>query len=182
MKKHTAEPIRSKKDVQVVEQYLKESNYRDYVIWVLGLNSGLRVSDIVALNVSDVLDKTHITIIEKKTTKRKSFYINNKLKRVLKGYIKGREPDEPLFKGKQGKRLDRSQVYRFIKKACTACGLKIQAATHTMRKSFGYHHYQQYKDPVVLQKIYNHSSSRITLSYIGVTQDEIDFTYKNFEL
>ena len=138
MQKHAAEPIKSKKDIQSVEQYLKEHNERDYVLFVLGLNSGLRVSDIVRLNVSDVLDKTHITIIEKKTKKRKSFYINDKLKRVLKSYIKGREPDEPLFKGRQGKRLDRSQVYRFIKKACTSCGLKMQAATHTMRKTFAF--------------------------------------------
>ena len=53
MRKHVAEPIKNKKDIQAVEQYLKENNYRDYVIWVLGLNSGLRVSDIVGLNVSD---------------------------------------------------------------------------------------------------------------------------------
>ena len=66
MKKHIAEPIKSKKDIKAVEQYLKEHNERDYVIWVLGLNSGLRVSDIVGLNVSDVVEKTHITIIEKK--------------------------------------------------------------------------------------------------------------------
>ena len=182
MRKHISEPIKSKKDIQKVEQYLKEHNKRDYVIWVLGLNSGLRVSDIVGLNVSDVVDKTHITIIEKKSQKRKSFYINDKLKKVLKDYTKGRALDEPLFLGKQGKRLDRSQVYRFIKSACSACGLKIQAGTHTMRRSFGYHHYQQYHDPVILQKIFNHSSQRITLMYISVTQDEIDQSYKNFEL
>ena len=182
MRKHIAEPIKSKKDIQTVKQYLKEHNYRDYVIWVLGLNSGLRVSDIVGLNVSDVVDKTHITIIEKKTQKRKSFYINDKLKRVLKTFTKGRNLNEPLFLGKQGKRLDRSQVYRFIKKACTACGLQLQVSTHTMRRSFGYHHYQQYKDAVILQKIFNHSSQRITLMYIGVDQDEIDLSYKNFEL
>lgn len=182
MRKHAAEPIKNKKDIIIAEQYLKEHNFRDYVIWVLGLNSGLRVSDIVGLNVSDVVDKTHITIIEKKTKKRKSFYINDKLKRVLKDFTKNRNLYEPLFLGKQGKRLDRCEVYRFIKKACLACGLKIQASTHTMRKTFGYHHYQQYKDPIILQKIFNHSSQRITLIYIGVTQDEIDFSYKNFEL
>lgn len=182
MKKHIAEPIKSKKDIKAVENYLKEHNFRDYVIWVLGLNSGLRVSDIVGLNVSDVTNKSHITIIEKKTQKRKSFYINNKLKKVLKLYTKGRNLDEPLFIGKQGKRLNRSQVYRFIKKACAECRLKIHASTHTMRKSFGYHHYQQFKDPIILQKIFNHSSQRITLLYIGVEQDEIDLSYKNFEL
>lgn len=182
MRKHVAEPIKNRKDILAVEQYLQKHSMRDYTIWVLGLNSGLRVSDIIGLNISDALDKTHITIIEKKTQKRKSFYINDKLKRVLKAYTKNRNPEEPLFLGKQGKRIDRSQVYRIIKRACKACGLKIQASTHTMRKTFGYHHYQKYKDAIILQKIFNHSSQRITLMYIGVEQDEIDLSYKNFEL
>lgn len=182
MTKHVAEPIKSKKDIKAVEQYLKEHNERDYVIWVLGLNSGLRVSDICGLNVSDVVDKTHISIIEKKTQKRKSFYINDKLKRVLKNFTKNRNLDEPLFLGKQGRRLDRSQVYRFIVNACKTVGIKAKVSTHTMRRSFGYHHYQQYKDAIILQKIFNHSSQRITLLYIGVSQDEIDLSYKNFEL
>ncbi len=177
-----AEPIKNRKDIEKIEQYLKLHNKRDYVIWVLGMNSGLRVSDIVGLNVSDVVNKTHITIVEKKTQKLKSFYINDKLKRVLKDFIKGKNLEEPLFLGKQGKRLDRSQVYRFIVRACKENGITAHVSTHTMRKSFGYHHYQKFKDPIVLQKIFNHSSQRITLMYIGVEQDEIDFSYKNFEL
>ena len=182
MKKHIAEPIKSKKDIKAVEKYLKEHNERDYVIWVLGLNSGLRVSDIVGLNVSDVVDKTHITIIEKKTQKRKSFYINDKLKKVLKSYTKGRSLDEPLFLGKRGYRINRRQVHRFIVNACNELGIKIKASTHTMRKSFGYHHYQQFKDPIILQKTFNHASISVTMRYIGVEQDEIDYCYKNFEL
>ena len=180
--KHRAEPIKSRKDIAKIEQYLKLHNNRDYVIWVLGLNSGLRVSDIVRLNVDDVVNKTHISIIEKKTGKPKTFYINDKLKKVLKDYTKGRELTEPLFLGKQGKRLNRSQVYRFIVRVCKINGIQVHVSTHTLRRSFGYHHYQQFKDAVVLQKIFNHSSQRITLMYIGIEQDEIDTTYKNFEL
>ena len=182
MKKHIAEPIKSKRNIKTIEKYLKDHNERNYVIWVLGLNSGLRVSDILSLNVSDVVDKTHITIIEKKTQKRKSFYINQKLSGVLKSYTLGRNINEPLFLGNRGKRLDRKQVYRFIIDVCNKVGIKSKVSTHTMRRTFGYHHYQQYKDPVILQKIFNHSSQRITLMYIGITQDEIDLSYKNFEL
>lgn len=177
-----AEPIKNKNDIAKIEQYLKSHNKRDYTIWVLGMNSGLRVSDIVGLNVSDVVDKTHISIIEKKTGKQKTFYINDKLKKVLNEFTKNRNIEEPLFLGKQGKRLDRSQVYRFIKRACKEKDVKVHAGTHTLRRSFGYHHYQKFKDPIVLQKIFNHSSQRITLMYIGVEQDEIDLSYKNFEL
>ena len=182
MTRQIVEPVKNKKDIIKIEEYLKSKSERNYVIWVLGLNSGLRVSDIVALNVGDVVNKTHISIIEKKTKKRKCFYINNKLKKVLKEFTKNRNLDEPLFLGLHKKRLTRTEVYRFIKKACKDNNLKINAGTHTMRKTMGYHHYQQFKDPVILQKIFNHSSQRITLTYIGVEQDEIDISYKNFEL
>jgi len=176
------EPIKSKADIIKIENYLKSHKQRDYVIWVLGLNSGLRVSDIVGLNVCDVLNKSHIEIQEKKTGKRKKFLINRKLRTVLDDYTRGKDINTPLFVGKHGKRLNKKEVYRFINKACEEIGIKVNAGTHTMRKTFGYHHYQKYKDPVILQKIFNHSSQRITLMYIGVEQDEIDFSYKNFEL
>lgn len=179
---YKAEPIKDRKDIAKIEQVLKFCNLRDYTIWVLGMNSGLRVSDIVRLNVSDVVNRTHISIIEKKTNKVKTFYINDKLKKVLKDFTKDRDFNEPLFLGKQGKRLNRTQVYRFIVKICKENGIQAHVATHTLRRSFGYHHYQQFKDAVVLQKIFNHSSQRITLMYIGIDQDEIDKTYKNFEL
>ncbi len=182
MKKYAAQPLKNKKDIKAVENYLKNKSKRDYTIWVLGLNSGLRVSDIINLNVEDVKNKTHITIIEKKTKKVKSFYINSKLKNVLNEFIKNREAKEPLFLGKQGKRLNRKEVYRFIINACISLGINTKVSTHTMRKTFGYHHYQQYKDAVILQKIFNHSSQRITLIYIGIEQDEIDWSYKHFEL
>ena len=182
MKNHIAEPIKNKKDIKAIEEYLKEHNERDYVVWILGINTGLRVSDIVGLDVSDVVDKTHINIIEKKTQKRKSIYINDKLKKVLKDYTKGRNIDEPLFLGKQGRRLNCRQVHRFLVDVCNKLGIKSKVSTHTMRRTFGYHHYQKFKDAIVLQKIFNHSSQRITLMYIGVEQDEIDKSYRNFEL
>ena len=62
----------------------------------------------------------------------------------------------------------------------THCSEEI--GTHIMRKSFGYHHYQQYKDVALLQTIYNHSSPSITLKYIGINQDNIDLGYRNFSI
>ena len=66
--------------------------------------------------------------------------------------------------------------------ACLQLGLKYNIGTHSLRKTFGYHHYKQFKDIVILQKIFNHSSSDITLRYIGIDQDKIDESYRNFIL
>ncbi len=176
------EPIRSKEDIKKVEQYLAQKSLRNRLIFVFGINTGLRVSDILGLNVSDVLHKTHVEIREQKTNKYKKFPLNTKITGLLKTYLEDKELDEPLFMGKKNGRLHRSQVYRFLNEACRACGVKSRIGTHTMRKTFGYFYYKQYKDVALLQRILNHSNPAVTLRYIGISQDEIDNSYTNFEL
>lgn len=178
----TVEPIRNKKDIQKVEKILAKQGARELLLFVIGTNCGLRISDILNLNVDDVRNKSHIQITEKKTGKFKKFPINAKLKPLLEEFIKGRKNDEPLFLSHWGHRLDRVTAYYIIRNACEKAKLQEKIGTHSMRKSFGYHHYQQFKDVVILQKIFNHSSPQITLRYIGIEQDEIDYSYNNFIL
>lgn len=78
--------------------------------------------------------------------------------------------------------MDRFGAYYILKKACKDAGLQEKIGTHTMRKTFGYHHYKKFKDVAMLQKIFNHSSPIITLRYIGIEQDQIDESYNNFIL
>ncbi len=176
------EPIRNKKDIQKVERILLKQSRRDLLLFILGTNCGLRISDILQLNVGDVKNRTHIQITEKKTGKFKKFPINSKLKPMLERYIKNRKNDEPLFLSYWGHRLDRVTAYYVIKNACKRAGLQEKIGTHTLRKTFGYHHYRQFKDVAILQKIFNHSSPSVTLRYIGIEQDEIDYSYSNFVL
>jgi len=186
--KNLVEPIKDKKQVQKIEDYLAGYSKRNHLIFVFGINTGLRVSDILALNIEDVKGRDYVAIHEKKTGKYKRFPLNGKLKRLIKDYLKDREKnyaigeDEPLFIGKKHCRLNRSQVYRFLNEACKEAGLSINAGTHTMRKTFGYFFYKQNKDIALLQKILNHSNPAVTLRYIGIAQDDIDISYRNFEL
>lgn len=186
--KNLVEPIKSKKDIENIEKYLAKHSLRNQLIWVFGTNTGLRISDILALNVEDVQNKQYVEIIEKKTKKYKRFPLNNKLRNLIKEYLKVRDKqysltnDEPLFVGKKHCRLDRSQVYRFINDVCEDLNISVNVGTHTMRKSFGYHHYKQNNDVALLQKIFNHSSPSITMRYIGIAQEELDESYINFEL
>ncbi len=176
------EPIKNKKDIEKIEKTLAKQGQRDLLLFVIGTNCGLRISDILKLNVSDVRNKTHIQITEKKTGKFKKFPINSKLKPMLEKFTKGRRSDEPLFLSRWEHRLDRVSAYYIIRNACEKAKLQEKIGTHSMRKTFGYHHYQQFKDVVILQKIFNHSSPQITLRYIGIEQDEIDYSYNNFVL
>ena len=178
----TVEPIRSKKDVEKVERLLEKQSKRDLLLFVMGTNCGLRISDLLSLNVDDVRNKTHIQLIEKKTGKFKKFPINSKLRPMLDDFIKGRKNKEPLFLSHWNHRLDRVTAYYLIRHACEQAGLQEKIGTHSMRKTFGYHHYQKFKDVVILQKIFNHSNPQITLRYIGIEQDQIDDSYSNFIL
>ena len=178
----TVEPIRNIEHLKKLENYLAKKSPRDLLLLTIGTNCGLRISDIVALNVGDVRNKSHIQIIEKKTGKFKKFPINAKLKPMFEEFTKGKRSDEPLFTTIFQNRMDRFGAYYIIKTACKAVKLQEKIGTHTMRKTFGYHHYQTFKDVAILQSLFNHSSPSITLRYIGITQDEIEQTLQQFEL
>lgn len=169
------EPIRDKEKIDIVKRILKENGSRDYLLFLMGINSGLRISDILKLKVKDVKDKEYIELIEQKTNKYKRFPIANSFKYELEEYILGKRPNEYLFASqKGGKSISRIQAYRIICNACVNAGIKARIGTHTLRKTFGYHFYQENKDIALLQQIFNHSASSVTLKYIGINQDIID--------
>ena len=177
----TVEPIRELSNIAKVEKVLA-SKPRDLLFFTMGTNWGLRISDIVALNVGDVRGKTHVQIVEQKTGKLKKMLVNSKLKPMIEEYTKGKRATEPLFMTIFGNRLDRFAAYHILKDACKEAGLEEKVGTHTLRKTFGYHHYRKFKDVAILQKIFNHSTPLITLRYIGIEQDEIDESYASFIL
>lgn len=179
---NVVEPIRSKRDLRKIEAILRKQSLRDLLFFTIGTNCGLRISDILNLDVSDVRGKQYINIVERKTGKPKRFPINAKLKPMFEKFTQGRELHEPLFLSVFNNRMERTQCYRIINDACKKAGIEYKIGTHTLRKTFGYHHYQKYRDVAMLQKIFNHSTPVVTLRYIGLDQDMIDESYNNFIL
>ncbi len=182
------EPIRDKMKLEEMKDELKKNGTRDYILFYTGINTGLRISDLLKLSYDDVRDafgnmKSHISIIETKTKKNKKFPITNGLYAELDKHTKNMKSGEYLFQSRKGVNcpVSASQFYRIISTAGANIGL-ANLGTHTMRKTFGYHHYQQYHDVAILMEIFNHSSPSITLRYIGISQDEIDKSYHNFNL
>lgn len=167
------EPIRDPNTLEMVVKHLEKTNERNYIMFIIGLYTGLRISDILLLQVKHI-DKNEIRIREKKTNKQRVIPLNNKLKRPLMKYIDGMESYEFIIQSREGinQPLSRSMAYKVIKELENYFRLAA-LGTHTMRKTFGYHYYKETKDVVTLQKIFNHSSQSETLKYIGITQDEI---------
>ena len=178
----TVEPIRELADIRKVEKILSK-NIRNLLLFLIGINCGLRISDILNLDVGDVKNKTHINITEKKTKKSKRFPLNKKLKPLLDDFTKDRNNiKEPLFLSKHNNRMERTQCYCILNDVCKKVGIDYKVGTHTLRKTFGHHHYKKFKDVAILQKIFNHSSPEVTLRYIGIDHDMIDESFKNFIL
>ena len=176
-------PIREKELINQIKQVLKAQNYRNYMLFIMGINIGLRISDTLNLKVKDVRNREYIELYEKKTSKYKKIPIIKAYKQDLDNFIKNKNDDDWLFQNqKTCKPITRVQAYRIINKACLEVGIVDNVGTHTLRKTFGYHFYQEYKDIALLQYIFNHSSQRITLMYIGITQEMIEHKLKNFEL
>lgn len=176
------EPIRDLRDIRKIENVLKAQSLRDLLLFKFGINSGLRISDILNLNVSDVRDRASVELYEQKTGKYKKFPLNPKIKTLVNRYTVGMDDDDPLFTTCFKNRMTRNTAYEIMNNACEDAQLKINIGTHTLRKTFGYHYYKKYKDVAMLQRIFNHSSPSTTLIYIGIVQSEIDKSYMKFNL
>jgi integrase len=176
------QPIRDKEKIEEIKDILKRQSYRDWFLFVMGINTGLRISDLLKLKVKDVQGKTHITIKEEKTGKEKRFKINSSLQEWIEEYTRRLDPEEYLFPSRKTRKpMTRVQAYRILNDVAKKVGLE-EIGTHTLRKTFGYHFYQKTKDVALLQEIFNHSAPSVTLRYIGINQDVMDQAIDNFSL
>jgi integrase len=167
------EPIRDTDRIKEIHNYLQVRNSRDALLFSFGIYTGLRISDILNYKVKDCIKRGY-SIREQKTGKQKIYDWNPYLKKEIDVYVQGKSPDEYMFKSRKGhnKPITRNRAYEIIKRACNACG-EFNVGTHTMRKTFGYFMYKLSRNNIaMLMEIYNHSSERITLRYIGVTREQ----------
>lgn len=189
------EPIRHEKQLKGMSNYLKGKNLRDYTLFILGINSALRISDLLNLLVVDVYDRDkklirdRITLREKKTGKTKDFPLSDICQRAIKLYLENfciYTNSDFLFPSRKGcthqRPISRVQAWRILNEAARNVGIEGRIGTHTLRKSFGYWAYRRGYDIVRIQKLLNHSSPGITLAYIGITRDELDEVYLNLQI
>lgn len=179
---NTVEPIRDTVLVEAIAKDLKKKNPRNYIMFCIGIYSGLRVSDILKLTVRAVKGRDTIQIVEKKTGYHKTYPVPVPLRRALAEYCKGKALDDYLIANpRTGLPLGRVQAWRIINAAGTKFGLKY-IGTHTMRKTFGFHFYQKYGDVVMLMTIFGHTSEAYTLRYIGVNKAMINDAILKFKV
>lgn len=176
------QPIRDKQQLEDMKWSLKKwCGERDYILFLVGINTGLRVGDLLKLKVNDLKRKKRIVIQEGKTKKPRTITIANIYDEVQE-YINTVDSDWMFPSRKGDKAISPTQAYRQLNKAAEMVDITDGIGTHTMRKTFGYWFYKQTRDVAKLQKILNHTHPDITLLYIGITDEEIEADLESFVL
>ena len=180
----TVEPIRDKNKIRQMYYYLKGKDAKYGVLFKFGLNTGLRISNILPVKVGDILTeekgyREYLVIREKKTGKEKKIKLNDAIRKLIGNYVKSEKlsNDQYLFYSRKGGNIRRIQAYRVLKEAADICGVE-NFGTHSLRKTWGYWTYKASRYNIgLIMDTFNHSSQNITLRYIGISQDQKDELY-----
>lgn len=190
----TTQPIKSKEDLRKFMEYYETvcPNPRNHALIVLGLHTALRISDILELHWKDVFDfsmnvfRKHLTVLEQKTGKPKMVALNVHVIDALESFKNVRKPGSQDFifskRTDPSTPISRSQAFRVVRDAARKSLHAENISCHSLRKTFGYHAWQQGISPALLMDIYNHSSYQITKRYLGIDQDEKDHVYLELKL
>jgi integrase len=174
---------------------LDDQNPRNALLFRVGLNTILRIQDILDLKVKDIFHRDgsyreYLSLFERKTRKYKNrqlknVKLNSLLRKEIKDYVDLFElkPEDYIFFSLHNpeKNLDRIEAWRILKKASGKVGIK-NFGTHSMRKTLAWTIYKQTKDISLVMIMLNHHSPRTTLRYLGITQESIDKTYEEFAI
>jgi len=179
----TVEPIKRTKDIKAIKSLLATTP-RELAIFVIGINTNLRASDLVKLKVSQVQGMNpgdEITLKEKKTGKSRRITLNKTCIEVIRNLLSSRSyhPDDYLFMGQRGP-ITPIYINHLVKHWTAAINLKGQYGAHTLRKTWGYHQRVNFNvDIPTLMVCFNHSSQRQTLDYLCIQPEEIKSVYEN---
>lgn len=165
-------PIKDIYTINLIKAYcLNKKDYRFLLFFLIGINTGLKVNEILELNVADVREKDYIIIKQCLAGIKKRLPINKEIKDLINIMTADANKNSPLFVSRRGKRLDRTIVYNEFKSICEDLGLSDDYSIASLRKTFGYHYYQKYKDLSFLQWLFNQTTVFATMQYIDVEEN-----------
>ena len=180
------EPIRDLKKIRTISNSLRghepaKIGLRNHLLFVLGINNGLRTGDLLRITVGQVRHLNageSISLVESKTGKKNVLAINKTVHAAMQAYLAIVDPEDShyLFKSRKGENQPISvhAVNNMIKDWCAAVGVKGNFGAHTLRKTWGYH--QRITHGVAWELIckrFNHGSPAVTMRYLGIQDSEV---------
>jgi len=178
--------------ISVITRLEKDENYKFCLLIAIGVFTGLRISDLLSLKYSDLLNGETFSIKEKKTNKQRSIKINKDLKEIVERIVKKTKVsdlNELIFINKYGtKAIDKSYVNVVLKEIVKKYRIKLDGnvSTHTFRKTLGrrvmeVNNYSN-ESLVLLMDLFGHSSMSITKRYLDIREQEIHDVYDSLSL
>jgi integrase len=191
------EPIRDRKKFAQIKNLLRgQERIRDLLLFTVGINTALRISDLLQLQIGQFLDdrgryKNRFWIQEQKRNKRHEVVINQSIREALKEYmevypgIAENSGHFVFFNTKTNSYFDpikRGQAWKFIVSICHDVGLPGNFGTHSLRKTWGYHARLLGVDLALIMHKLNHESIAYTKRYLGITDDELQAVAQRLNL
>ena len=180
---NNARPIKDDRILSTLLEYFKKKSESNYLITMLALNTGLRISDILGLRVDDVKDVEILVLTEQKTGKTQRLGLNNTLRGLIRRYVGKKPRDSYLFpasRGVVGKPKHRESYHIALVRAARAIGYNEQISAHSLRKTFGRKFFEKTKDIRYLQQLFNHSHPSVTSRYLMLGEEEIQKMMQDF--
>jgi len=188
------EAVKTDEQRQQVEAHLaaQETIYAD--IWKVGVNTALRISDLLSLTMDDVrrldVEQPSLQIKEQKTGKHRKVVINQSALFVMQRRLADHPDHAWLFQSDAANRnrreppkpINRRSVSRVFERVGQKVAPKVALGTHSMRKTRGYAMHKAGRSIESIAKVLNHSSPAVTMRYIGLVQQDIDESYTELEL
>jgi len=177
-------PITEIKDINSIKKILKDSP-RDYALFVMGINTNLRASDLINILVKQVKDfkaGDDLVLKEQKTGKDRRITLNASCINAIQTLLASTKlkDDDPLFKSRKGGQLSVPSVNRLVKGWCARINLKGNYGSHTLRKTWGFHQRKTFNTDIpTLMTCFNHSTQKQTLKYLCIQPGEIKEVYLN---
>ena len=151
--------------------------YRNYILLILGVNTGNRIETLIELTPRDIAGGQY-TCKEMKTGKVQQFTMNQDIYAIVSEYIEryAIQPNGYIFESRQGLKgypITRQQAWRVIKQLADEAGIKYPVACHSLRKSYGRWYWDETHDLLTTQKLLMHESAAETMLYIMLEPSDI---------
>ena len=194
---NSVEPIRDRKRIAHIKNLLRgQGRYRDLILFIVGINTALRISDLLGLRIGDFVDerrriKPRFWIRERKHGKRHEVIVNDSIREALKEYFEAyrdiaSDPSHFLFFNPKTNTylqpIKRGQAWKFVSSICRQVGLRGNFGTHSLRKTWGYHARLQGVDLALIMHKLNHASLAYTKRYLGITDDKLEAVARRLNL
>lgn len=161
-------------------KYLENTKQRDYAIATLLLTSGIRVSEMVGLNINDISFQNYRIQITRKGGKRQYIPLSDNTLHVLQDYLQVRNTVHPalpqdasaLFLSTQNTRMTTAAVQNMIKKFAKAAGIDKPITPHKLRKTYGTNLYNKTRDIYLVANALGHDSVTTTTKHYVASDDE----------